>query len=251
MTCMLPALQRGRALPADQLAAHVFSTYASIRYGMAAIAFAFPLVLVVGGWVRGLEPQPSMSAYYWAAPAGEYPPMRPWFVGILFVIGAFLYLYKGFTPLENWALNLAAVCAFGVALVPMPWNCPECPAFNLHGICALLLFLCIAYVAVFRATDTLVLVGDAILKTRYRRTYRILGTVMVLSPLTAFVATSLLTRSIAQYVFFVETAGIYAFAAYWLLKSFELRRTNAELRAVRGTLDATDRGVLPCRPPRD
>ena len=127
---MLSALRKRQELPADRLAAHVFSTYASVRYGTAAIAFAFPLVLVFGGWFKGIQLQPSMSAYYWVASGAEYPPMRIWFVGILFVVAAFLYLYKGFTPLENYALNVAGVCALGVALVPMPWNCPQCSNVN-------------------------------------------------------------------------------------------------------------------------
>ena len=56
--------------------------------------------------------------------------MRIWSVGILFVVAAFLYLYKGFTPFENYALNVAGVCALGVALVPMPWNRPQCSNVN-------------------------------------------------------------------------------------------------------------------------
>jgi len=239
---MLRALWKKREMPADELANHVFSTYASVRYGMAAIAAAFPVLLYLGGRLQGVELRQSMSDYYWANVGSEYP-MRIWFVGILFVVGAFLYLYKGFTPFENYALNVAGVCAFGVAIVPMCRG--QCPKVTAHGTFAVVLFLCIAYVSVARATDTLVLVADETLKARYRRSYRILGFFMVASPLTAFVTTTLLTGSTARYVFFIETAGIYAFAAYWWLKSRELARTNAELRAVRGTLNATDRGLLP------
>jgi hypothetical protein len=245
---MLSAVRKRQELPAQQLAHHVFSTYASVRYGMAAIAAAFPAVLVIGGLISGVELQASMSAYYWADAGSGYPPMRIWFVGILFVVGVFLYLYKGFTPLENHALNTAAACAFGVALVPMAWKCEECHQVNLHGAFAVLLFLCIAYVSIGRAKDTLVLVEDATLKARYRRAYRILGIVMILSPLTAFATTILLTGSTSRYVFFIETAGIYAFAAYWYLKSRELARTNAELSAVRGNLEATDAEVRPVDP---
>jgi len=151
---------------------------------MAAIAAAFPLVLVIGGWIREVEFQPSMSADYWAAAGGGYPPMRIWFVGVLFIVGAFLYLYKGFTPFENYALNVAGVCAFGIALAPMPWNCPQCPQVSLHGTFAVVLFLCIAYVSLRRAKDTLVLVENETLKARYR---------MVLAPLTAFITTTLLS----------------------------------------------------------
>ena len=246
---MLSALRKSHELPADTLADHVFSTYASVRYGIAVIGFAFPLLLVAGGWLMGVAFQASMSAYYWAAPGSDYPPMRIWFVGILFVVGAFLYLYKGFHPWENYALNVAGVSAFGVALVPMAWNCPQCSSVNLHGIFAVVLFLCIAYVAVRRAKDTLALVADKTLRARYRHSYRILGIVMVLSPLTAFVTTTLLTGGTARYVFFIETAGIYAFAAYWYLKSRELAHTNAELRAVRSDLRTTGDAVIPAGGP--
>jgi ATP/ADP translocase len=141
-------------------------------------------------------------------------------------------------------LNVARVCALGVALVPMPWDCPLCSRLTLHATFAVVLFLCIAYVSLSRAKDTLVLVEDESLKAWYRRWYGILGTLMVASPLTAFLAATL-TGSTSRYVFFIETAGIYAFAAYWYFKSRELARTNAELHAVHGDLAATARGVLP------
>jgi hypothetical protein len=240
---MFNAIKRRQELRAEELANHVFSTYASIRYGMAAIAAAFPLVLAIGGWIKSGSLQTSMSAYYWATTASEYPPMRIWFVGILFVVGAFLYLYKGFTPLENYALNVAGVCAFGVALVPMPWNCQPCSPFSLHGTCAVVLFLCVAYVSLWRAKDTLRLVDAEALKRKYRRGYRTLGVLMVLSPLTALVTTTLLTGGLANYVLFIEAAGIYAFAAYWWVKSRELARTNAEEHAIGHRLRTSSQGV--------
>ena len=253
---MLNALvQRTRSLaqplPAAQLATHVFSTYANVRYGMAAIAFAFPLILYLGGLIAKVPLQCSMSAYYWAigAACGQtstgmaYPPMRIYFVGILFIVGAFLYLYKGFTPLENYALNTSGVCALGVALFPMSWGDPSAGTFNMHGASAVTLFLCIAYVSIFRATDTLALVQDAKLERRYRSSYRICGAFMVAAPLVAFVAT-VLAGNPGWYVFFIETAGIWAFAAYWLLKSRELARTNAELHAAHGLLSTTPGGLM-------
>ena len=58
----------------------------------------------------------SMSEYYWAA-AGDVVPARNVFVGGLFAVSACLWLYKGFSPRENVALNLAGLFAVGVALV--------------------------------------------------------------------------------------------------------------------------------------
>src|SRR5688572_6066749 len=74
---------------------HVLGTYFTLRLGLGVLAVAFPLVLVIGGklWAD-LDLQDSMSRYYHATRSGR--SMRDWFVGILFAMGAVLYLYKGF-----------------------------------------------------------------------------------------------------------------------------------------------------------
>jgi hypothetical protein len=100
---------------------HFSDTYFSLRMGLALLAFAMPFVLYLyGKFIHGLELQPSMSAYFWAAANGQCAtfPMRTIFVGFLFAIGVGLYVYKGLTPLENSLLNAAAVCAALVAIYP-------------------------------------------------------------------------------------------------------------------------------------
>jgi hypothetical protein len=72
---------------------HIYSTYFTLRLGMAAIAILFLFILWIGGHIyAGLPLQDLMSAYYHANIDGR--SVRDWFVGILFAIGAFLYLYK-------------------------------------------------------------------------------------------------------------------------------------------------------------
>jgi hypothetical protein len=56
-----------------------------------------------------------MSRYYYALGSDGYL-MRDWFVGLLFAVGNFLYLYKGFGRAEDWALNIGGVLALGVAM---------------------------------------------------------------------------------------------------------------------------------------
>ena len=75
---------------------HFSDTYFSLRLGLAVLAFAFPFVLYGLGKFLGLDLQPSMSAYFWAATAEQCAsfPMRTIFVGFLVAIGAGLYLYK-------------------------------------------------------------------------------------------------------------------------------------------------------------
>jgi hypothetical protein len=201
---------------------------------MAVIAFVFPLLLWAGGAMQGIPLQDSMSAYYHAVFGDK--SMRNWFVGLLFALGILLHLYKGFSKQENIVLNLAGFFAVGVALIPMEWDCgDDCKRFTLHGTSAILLFLCIAYVCIFRASDTLRLLKNKALAARYRMTYRLLGAGMILSPLIALLMT-VMFRQFKSYTFFVEAAGIWTFAAYWLVKSRELSYTNAERLVLRGKI---------------
>ena len=114
----------------DELQEHIFSTYINLRYGMAIIAAIFPVLVFAVGALDGVHLQNSISAYYWASGTGELRA-RVWFVGGLFAVATFLYLYKGFTVAENIALNLAAILAVGVAVFPMQWNCTtNCGLFS-------------------------------------------------------------------------------------------------------------------------
>jgi hypothetical protein len=215
----------------SELRSHMEGTYFNLRIGMAVIAFVLPILLAVGGkLLRGVPLQDSMSGYYHAGDGA----VRDVFVGVLIAIGAFLYLYKGFSRAENYALNLAGAFAVATAVFPMRWQCePACNRFSVHGTVAVLFFLCIAYVCLFRASDTLALLTDAKKIARYKRVYRTLGIVLVLSPLTAFVVSAVLQRSSA-WVFFIEAFAVWAFAAYWLWKSIEMRHTSAERLALEG-----------------
>ena len=98
-----------RPMREEDLQRHITRTYMTLRVGVAAMGLALPLLL----WVGSEEPQSSMSACY-------HTRMGDVFVGLLFAIGACLYLYRGFSTRENIALNLAGILAFGVAVFPTP-----------------------------------------------------------------------------------------------------------------------------------
>ena len=218
------------------LSKHISTTYVTLRVGIAVIALAFPPLLWIGGHILASLPlQGSMSEYYHAGDGA----MRSEFVGILFAIGTILFLYKGVTRLEDYALNLAGVLALGITLFPMPWHCePDCKPFSLHGICAVSFFVCIAYVCIFRASDTLTLITDQATRNRYRRNYKLLGVAMLVSPAIAFILTLTLQPqgNLRSITFFIEAVGVYVFAAYWLLKSHEISQTNSDQKAVLGKL---------------
>jgi len=232
----------------EELQEHILATYLSLRIGIAAIGAAFPLNLAVGGYFYAhLCLQNSMSAYYHANVDGR--SMRDWFVGLLFAIGVFLYLYRGYSKLENYLLNAAGVLAVGVAVFPMPWNnscdlricsaaaaVPGCPSakFTIHGFCAIAFFLCIALVCFICAGDTLPLIEDEKTRQRLHHTYRVIGVVMIASMAAAWVLNTIIRNG--QRTFYVEAVGIMSFAAYWLTKSFELKKTAAVRKALRGRL---------------
>lgn len=221
-------------MTSDELIKHILATYFSVRIGMAVIALTLPFILWLGGlWYAGLPLQDSMSTYYHAVgPDGH--AMRNWFVGILFVVGAFLYLYKGFSQAENIALNIAGVMGWLIALIPSHWNCaPDCDKFSLHGLCAVSFFICIAYVCIFCAKDTLHLIQDPATRERYKRIYNWIGFFMLVSPVGAYVL-SVFFHEYKSYTFFVEAFGVIVFALYWLVKSREFALSKAEEIALRG-----------------
>ena len=217
-------------LSGDELRDHIFATYANLRFGMGVIAIAFPFILVLGGLaLASTPPQGSMSAYY-------HTPMRNAFVGILFALGPFLYLYKGFACRENIALNIAGASAIGVAIFPMDIpDTMDCPTFTFgygHGVCALLFFACIAYVCSFHATDTLRFITDEKARARYRFAYRWLGRAMFILPFASAVMIWLVQLHVDPgkrlIVLGVECAAVWVFSAYWLLKGWEIRRSQID-----------------------
>lgn len=238
-----------------ELAKHFADTYFSLRLGLAVLAFSLPFVLYFyGKWRHGLPLQESMSAYFWAATAEQCAsfPMRTIFVGFLFAVAISLYLYKGFTPRENYLLNAASICAVVVALVPerLPKPGPNMeltslpPYFQelykncssiavhaanydgppLHHIAAVTLFLLLAIVARVCARESLDFLPANISRAKYERLYKRIAIAMVLFPI-AGVAVAYL---FGHWIFFVEAAGVMTFGFYWAVKSWELALSGLE-----------------------
>jgi hypothetical protein len=217
-------------------------TYFGLRRGLIGLSIVLPLGLPVLAGFWGIDYQQSLSAYYHAGDGS----VRDLFVGLLFAVGAGLYLYKGYSNWENGLLNAAALFVVAVGLKPMPW--PEnqqassssladaaVEVASWHGAFAVAFFLCIAAVCLFCSGKTLREVKDPVRRARYRRLYRGLGVLMVIAPLSASVATLLLAQSYTIIV--AETFGVLAFGLYWLFKTLELEHSSAEQHALTGTLD--------------
>ena len=229
-------------MTSDKLQKNILSTYFTLRMGIVVLSVALPLILYFGGKLVGINLLNSMSAYY-----GENDwVMRNWLVGILWAVGSFLYLYKGYSTLENVLLNLAGVFAVGVAMIPCNcWDGAIGDSSTWHAVVAVSFFLSMAAVCLFCAGDTISLLPDQKTKDAFNRSYRLIGTLLVLSPLAA-IAVSDVFRRLENYKFFVEAFGVWIFAAYWGVKSRELSITSAETRAMYGQLEnRRGRGVVP------
>jgi hypothetical protein len=212
----LKRLRGGKIMSLPQLHAHIHASYHIIRRSIGILGFIFPLIFLVVGLFFGVGLLDSISSYY-------HTWIRDVYVGLLCTMGFLLHVYKGYSTREDWVLNLAGIFAFLTAILPTgapaELTCIGFTAGLAHGICAILFFVCIAYVCIFLASETLVEMTDPTVAARYRLTYRILGVLMILLPLIASL--------ISQYVFWVEFAAVWVFSTYWLIKCREMKALDA------------------------
>lgn len=76
--------------------------------------------------------------------------------------------------------------------------------------------------------------------------YKLVGIGMIVSVLVAYILNTVFKTGSG--IFWVETAGILSFGTYWLLKSWELRRTAADLKTLRAQTKKTGGKVLSIAP---
>ena len=175
--------------------------------------------------------------------------MRVLFVGTLCAIGAFLYLYRGFTKLESFFLNLAGVAVVLVAMFPMhPDNlmgaehaCDSlCGWHRWHAVSAYGFYGAATLALLFGAFKTLEYYRDddpdSLRRGIYRALYLICGATMIAAPILVTVAKLWFTQ-LEHNIFWIEAAGILAFATYWWFKSDELHQSSFEQRVAEGRLD--------------
>jgi hypothetical protein len=132
------------------LGGSVLEPYPEYRMAIGVLGVTLPPLLVIGNAGWGL--QNSISAYY-------YTPGRDWFVGILWVIGVFLFFYR-YTPqqagraksnmpqiqsgsADTFLGKIAGIAAVLVALFPTypPAGLSQPPIIGkMHGFAAFILF---------------------------------------------------------------------------------------------------------------
>jgi hypothetical protein len=211
-----------------ELRDYMLRTYHGLRWSLLLLSLVFPWVLNVGE--RLAEPhhaQPSSISGYYHTTA-----MRNYFVATLVAVGLGLYLYKGFGRAENWFLNIAGVAAIAVAFLPCARDqgatdgSHAFAAPTLHAVAAYILFACIGITSVFLGPLTLDQVDDPAVRRRFLWIYRSLGVAMIVLPAIAIIARA--------HVFAIEAIAVEVFCLYWIVKTWEYRRTEAEMQGLTG-----------------
>lgn len=197
--------------------AQAVRSYVFLSLGMGLVAAALPVALVATGGYRGNY---SISWFYHV---GDLT--RNIMVGCLWAEGVFLILFHGLSKLENWILNIAGVAAISVAMNPMALDqCGQRHGINIHEASAIIFFLCLAIVAVGLSKGRIKYIIYPPKRRRFAIAYDLAGAVMVAAPLLV-AGTHFLGKQECQnhWIFWVETTGIWAFAAYWFVKFTEYK----------------------------
>lgn len=234
----------------EQTRDQIIGTYLNLRVGMATLAFALPIILCIGGllqaWINHpLEIQNSLSAYYHAIPLNNCPPShlgvyRDLFVGLLTAISICLITYRGYTPLENWMLNIAGFFLSLVAFFPMGWppqenNCGftqpgslffGIPGLEIHFVSAGLFFLLLILTVIFTSKTTLqsqylVRPLSAKKQRRWENIYTVFS-ILMLTPAVILILGKFVLPSWHASVLWAELSGIIFFAIYWVIKTIEI-----------------------------
>ena len=203
---------------------HLERSFIVQRRGMALLAAAFPAAFLASSFLFGrTEFQTSISAYYWTLDLE-----RNVFVGVLCAVGVFLLLYKGYTLLEDRVLDVAGICAAGVAFFPMDQS-GDCAAsgISLHGAFAVTFFACIFFICIFMSRHSLGDIADRRRRATFRRAYWLCSGTMIGSIVLAVLSRLLPEQSVQMLcensaIFWFEAVGVWAFSAFWYIKTREL-----------------------------
>lgn len=192
-------------------------SYLYLSLGMGLVAVMLPIALIASGGYAGHF---SISYFYHVSDVS-----RNILVGSLWAVGVFLFLFQGLSRWENWILNLAGIGAISVAMNPMPTEqCAPGSAVTLHAASAIVFFLCLATVAIAFSKTRIQFIIHTPKRRRFKRAYDAAGIAMVAMPAAVAGIYFLGGRQCAtHWIFWIETLGIFAFAAYWFVKTFEYK----------------------------
>ena len=208
-------------------------TFNELRRMVGWLGILLPFMLAIMLFVlASCSIQDSISQYY-------YTRMGSYLTGTLCAVGLFLFAYKGY-PGENDGkyCNFAAVCALGVAFIPMQLNPTDVPSQNcivfftkgeylwryLHYVFAVLLFCTMAFLCYFKFTLTTP--GEKVAKPskKYTRNqlFKLCG-IIIFSSIVLLAIYKIIVSINHDYkvntlTFFLESIMLIAFGTAWLVK---------------------------------
>jgi GNAT superfamily N-acetyltransferase len=188
-------------------------SYLALRKAVGWIGIALPLVLVLGMLLifREKPVLKTISLYY-------HSGMRDVFVGAICSIALFLFFYKGYDRLDNWAGNVAGFFAVGIALFPTAAKGPQDWVGVVHFISAAVFFMILSGISMFLFTRTKP--DPTRQKVTRNKIYLICGLVMIFSLVSILIYFSFFDfeKSASCFVFWAETIALIAFGVSWLTK---------------------------------
>jgi len=188
----------------------------TLRLMIGAMGFGLPLALFLAKWIQlgDTQIEISISDYYDNGAAGDI------LVGVLFVLGFFLFSYKGYDKVDDFVATAAGFFALGVALFPdttgIQW------VSTVHLSSAMLLFTCFIVFSIylFRKTES---DPEHLPKPKkYRnRVYFTCGVIMIVAILTIILGYLFFKPYMNpnKVVFWCEAVALMAFGFSWIVKS--------------------------------
>jgi hypothetical protein len=215
------------------------AAYTYLQRVVGILAVALPFVLALGHMAfDGVGLKGSISAYYYTRMGGV-------FVGVLCALAVFVLSYN-YRPLPEFRLdnilsNLACLAAVGVALFPTASRASTASGGEqlvavLHLVCACALFVLLAVFSLFIFT----LSGEGGVtpeKARRNKVHQACG-VMIVASIVLVIASNIVDPPSSWHsLFWLESVGVVAFGASWLVKGFA-PALWADRRRGRGTAAA-------------
>jgi hypothetical protein len=224
-------INNSQKTPGDE---HVIS-YMRLRLFIGLIGLALPFGLPLGVYLF----DSGADAFQWSISHYYYTKMHILFVGLLCVLGAFLFTYRGKFYYENILSTLAGLLAFFVAIFPTPYEgylpVHGIPFINLqpvkdfvgptHFISATILFICFALISGFYFTKEDDSKNNMLLKKRRNKIYVACAIFIVLSLVLAGLAliNAISFQSFWPWLndhstYFFEATALLSFGISWIVK---------------------------------
>lgn len=192
---------------------HTYS-YLALRKAIGWIGILLPFTLMLGAFLIFNEKiiQSSISHYY-------HTSMRDVFVGALCAIALFMFYYCGHDKWDNWAGHAAGFFAIGVALFPTTEFGPSDLIGKIHFACSALLFITLIIFSLFLFTkkDS----NPTPQKLTRNKIYIICGLIMIACLIAIVIYKNFIQQdddAVTSFVFWAETAALFAFGVSWLTK---------------------------------